>query len=308
MAMLIPANRRIAAIPHLRRFLADRPRAVVGWGRKRSGRRAECWARWLRRPCVLLEDGFVRGIGRDDPPLALILDDLGAYYDATAPSTMEQVIAAGIGEAEAARARTLARMWCEGGVSKYNHAPDHTGALPDDFVLVVDQTFGDLSVALGLADMGRFAAMLAAALAENPASEIVVKVHPDVFARSRRGWLDLTVPLPSRVTVIGSDCHPSRLLDAARAVYTVTSLMGFEALLRGKPVRCFGMPFYAGWGLTADDLPPPARRGKAAFEALVHGALVTQSRYVDPASGAAWQAEQAIAHVAAARRAMARGG
>jgi capsular polysaccharide export protein len=304
--MLIPANRRIAAIPHLRRFLADRPRAVVGWGRKPSGRRAECWARWLGRPFVLLEDGFVRGVGRDDPPLALILDHLGTYYDATAPSALEQAIAAGIGDMEAARARALAGLWREGGVSKYNHAPDYIGTLPEDFVLVVDQTFGDLSVRLGLADERRFAAMLAAALAENPASEIVVKVHPDVFARARRGWLALAAPLPSRVTVIGSDCHPARLLDAARAVYTVTSLMGFEALLRGKPVRCFGMPFYAGWGLTLDDLPAPGRRGEARFEALVHGALVTQSRYVDPASGEPWQAEQAIAHVAAARRAMAR--
>ena len=304
--MLIPANRRIAAIPHLRNFLADTPRAVVGWGRKRSGRRAQRWAGWLGRPCVLLEDGFVRGVGRDDPPLALILDDLGVYYDATAPSALERIVAAGIGEAEAARARLLARLWCDGGVSKYNHAGDHAGALPDDFVLVVDQTFGDLSVALGLADQRRFAAMLAAALDENPASEIVVKVHPDVFARARRGWLELSAPLPGRVTVIGSDCHPARLLDGARAVYTVTSLMGFEALLRDKPVRCFGMPFYAGWGLTVDDLPPPARRGRATLAALVHGALVTQSRYVDPASGEAWQAEQAIAHVAAARRAMAR--
>jgi capsular polysaccharide export protein len=302
-AMLIPANRRIAAIPHLRRFLADAPRAVVGWGRKPSGRRAKRWARWLGRPCRLLEDGFVRAVGRDDPPLALILDDEGVYYDATAPCALERAIAAGVSEAEAVRARALAAQWREGGISKYNHAADYAKPLPADFVLVVDQTCGDLSVALGLADERSFAGMLAAALAENPASEIVVKVHPDVFARARRGWLSLSAPLPARVTVIGSDCHPARLLDEARAVYTVTSLMGFEALLRGKPVRCFGMPFYAGWGLTDDALPPPGRRGTASLEALVHAALVRQSRYVDPAGGGAWRAEEAIAYVAAARRA-----
>ena len=54
--------------------------------------------------------------------------------------------------------------------------------------------------------------------------------------------------------------HPVRLLEKAEAVYCVTSQMGFEALLWGKPVRTFGMPFYAGWGLTQDELPSPARR------------------------------------------------
>ena len=37
--------------------------------------------------------------------------------------------------------------------------------------------------------------------------------------------------------------------------------MGFEALLLGKEVHCFGMPFYAGWGATHDRLTCP-REGK----------------------------------------------
>ena len=36
---------------------------------------------------------------------------------------------------------------------------------------------------------------------------------------------------------------------------TMTSLAGFEALLRGKPVTTHGQPFYAGWGLTEDICP-----------------------------------------------------
>ena len=300
--MVIAANRRIATIPHLDCFLAEEPRAVVGWGRKQSGRRAQTWARWLRRPCLLLEDGFVRSVGRDDPPLSLIVDRVGVYYDATTPSMLEGLVIAGVDGQQATRARALASAWHDGRVSKYNHAADYAGPLPDRYVLVVDQTFGDLSVALGLADAASFRAMLDAALAENPDCEVVVKVHPDVFTRARRGWLVLPAAQRERITVIGADCHAARLLDHARAVYTVTSLMGFEALLRAKPVRCFGMPFYAGWGLTSDELPPPIRRQPASFEALVHAALVGCSRYVNPADGTPWQAEDAIAHVAAARR------
>ena len=78
--------------------------------------------------------------------------------------------------------------------------------------------------------------------------------------------------------------------------------MGFEALLWGKPVRCFGMPFYAGWGLTGDALRAPVRRGAATLAALVNAALVSQARYLDPASGQSWQVEDAIAYVATARR------
>jgi len=52
-------------------------------------------------------------------------------------------------------------------VSKYNHLREHCGALPNRFVLVVDQTAGDASIHYGLADPSSFDRMLAAALAEN---------------------------------------------------------------------------------------------------------------------------------------------
>lgn len=302
--MVIATNFTIARLPHLDRFLADMPRSVAGWGRKRSGLRALRWARWLGRPVALLEDGFVRGVARNDPALSLIVDNAGVYYDATAPSAMEAAIAAGVDPAQSSRARALTTAWQAGAISKYNHSPDYACPLPPHYVLVVDQTWGDLSVALGLADQASFHAMLAAALAENPASAIVVKVHPDVFSHARRGWIAHGFLANPRLTVIGRDCHAASLLQRADKVYAVTSLMGFEALLWGKPVRCFGMPFYAGWGLTTDDLPAPARRGRATLEALVHAALVGQARYVDPASGTGWQAEQAIAYVARARRAL----
>ena len=41
-------------------------------------------------------------------------------------------------------------------------------------------------------------------------------------------------------------------IQAADEVHTITSLSGFEALLRDKKVTCYGAPFYSGWGLTED--------------------------------------------------------
>ena len=63
----------------------------------------------------------------------------------------------------------------------------------------------------------------------------------------------------------------------------MTSLLGFEALLRGKRVTTTGAPFYAGWGLTRDLGRIPARRGgQVSLAQLVHAALIAYPRYLDP--------------------------
>lgn len=301
--MIIPANLHLAKLPYLRTFLPDQSDVVIGWGRKPSGRRAEWMARILGYRLALMEDGFVRSFEREAPSLSLIIDDLGVYYDARSTSRMELIIVAGTSETQAERARRLVAAWRTGGISKYNHAPDYGGLLPERYVLVVDQTNGDLSVMGGLADETRFTAMLNSALTENPNHEILVKIHPDVLTHRKRGNFALSALQHPRIRLIADGCHPVRLLRHATCVYTVTSLLGFEALLWAKPVRCFGMPFYAGWGLTHDDLSPPARRGPARLEDVVYAAFVAQARYANPDDGAPWQAEQAITYMARKRAA-----
>lgn len=65
----------------------------------------------------------------------------------------------------------------------------------------------------------------------------------------------------------------------------MTSLLGFEALLRGLKVTTTGAPFYAGWGLTTDKGRVPARRGRHVnLESLAHAALIDYPRYFDPVS------------------------
>lgn len=306
--MIISTTKTIAKLPHLDAFLADTPNAVAGWGRKPSGRRAVWLARVLRRRFALLEDGFVRSVERHAPTLSLLVDDVGVYYDAARPSRMERLIAGGTSPGQASRARALIDRWRAGGISKYNHAAEYAGPLQERYVLVVDQTFGDLSVSGGLADTSSFSAMLVAALEENPHDTIVVKVHPDVHNKGKRGYFSPHQLEDPRVRVIDADCHCASLIRGARSVYCVTSLMGFEGLMWDRPVRCFGMPFYAGWGLTADELPSPSRRHRATIEDVVHAALVDLARYAHPAGGGTWTAEEAIDHIARGRAARLEGG
>lgn len=271
--------------------------AFAGWGVKRSGRLARRAAHWRGLPALTLEDGFVRsfGTGAHSPGLSLVVDDAGIYYDCTQPSALEQLLAspvdvlAGPGSnAVQARAALL-----QAGLSKYNHAPD----LPPEAlragdvqrVLVLDQTAGDMSVALGGASAQSFADMLQAALDENPQATIYVKTHPEVSSGRKGGYLT-AVQNSERVVVLREAVNPLSLIQQMSKVYVVSSTMGFEALLAGKPVTCFGVPWYAGWGVTDDRQPNhPAMQRRAAgtgrkrnVDELFAAAYLHYTRYLNP--------------------------
>jgi len=285
------------------RLLPARRETIIGWGRKWSGKRAVTIAGAMQMPFFLLEDGFLRAAGRQEDTLSIVFDDQGIYYDAFCPSLIETLIAAPLVPTEVARAEQVMQGWRKNGVSKYNDAPEYEGPLPDAFVLVIDQVAGDLSVDYGMADAGSFQRMLRAALAEHPDATVVVKVHPDVYARAKKGYFDIaSLELMERVCIIAKNCHPVRLIEDARAIYTVTSQVGFEALIWGKRVRTFGMPFYAGWGLSEDELPAPDRRRPVTIEQLVHSALVKYPRYIDPVTMERCEVERAIEYVGLQRR------
>ena len=283
--------------------------ATVGWGRKKYARKARRIAQARHLPFICLEDGFLRsvGLGKCDPPLSIVIDDLGIYYDANSPSRLETLIGQPRSDEEVNRARALLTAWRHGRVSKYNHARECSAPLPRPYVLVVDQTLGDAAIRSGLAGPESFQRMLQAALAENPEGTVLVKIHPDVFSGRKKGHFNVAdLKRLARVQVLAEDVHPVALIEQAEAIYTVTSQVGFEGLLWGKPVRTFGMPFYAGWGLTGDELPAPERRQPVPLEQLVHAALIDYPRYVDPETDQRCEVEPVLAHLALQRRLRAR--
>lgn len=285
------------------RLQRPRAREFIGWGRKWSGQRAVDLGHRTSGRFLLLEDGFLRSVARFDPPLSMVFDRVGIYYDASQASELERSIPTPLSARQQDRARHIANLWRRERVSKYNNGSEFSGDLPGKYILVVDQTGGDASIRHGMADAGSFARMLQTAIAENPGTAIVVKVHPDSAMRAHAGHFDIAaLRMDPRILVISDPCHPVRLIENANAVYTVTSQVGFEALLWGKPVRVFGMPFYAGWGLTQDELPAPDRRQPAGIEQLIHAALVRYPRYIDPVTMRRCEVERSIEHVGLQRR------
>ena len=284
---------------------------VAGWGFKPSAARARRIAERRGLPYVAFEDGFLKSvtIGAEARRIGWIVDRGGIYYDARGASDLE---AAGRRRASAGDAAAAAiRARAEAGLaelrrlrlSKYNHAPmlaPSALGLPAgrDVVLVVDQTAGDASIPGALADATRFEAMLSTAVAENPGRAIAVKVHPETISGAKRGPL-LEAARRHGAVVIDADVNPWSLIETAIRVYAVSSQFGFEAMLAGVPVTCFGAAFYAGWGLTDDRFEPLARRAPIASRAdFAAAAYLDYCRWLDPYTGAEIDFEAAIDRLA----------
>lgn len=268
---------------------------LVGWGEKPSSTKAKILAIKHHISYLALEDGLLRsfGIGDTNPSLSLIVDVKGIYYNSYLPSSLEEILSKKIvfDSLNLVINKQIRYHLLLNLLSKYNHAPDilKNAFFAEDAtfqrVLVVDQTIGDMSVKYGSATSRTFTQMLSAALAENPQATIYVKTHPEVSSGKKSGYLT-SVQNSERVVVLREAVNPIKLISEMDKVYVVTSGMGFEALMVGKPVICFGVPWYAGWSLTDDrviDSPAWARRTrKRTVDELFAAAYIHYTRYLDP--------------------------
>ena len=275
----------------------------VGWGAKKSGKFAVHLANFFRMKFLLLEDGFLQGTIAKTCKYSLLIDRCAPHYDSTSVSELEKTVRAPLSLYDRCHSNQIIDLWKKERLSKYNFARDGDEITYKKYLLVCDQTFGDASISYGLASPESFTLMLRAALAEYPNHTIVLKTHPDAVTRGKKGHFDIAALASNdRIHVVSNPVHPSKLIEHADAVYTVTSQMGFEALIWGRRVRCFGMPFYAGWGLTEDELPNPDRRKPVSLEQLVHAALVKYPRYIDPVTMQRCEPEVTFQHVGLQRR------
>ncbi len=239
-------------------------------------------------PVVRIEDGFIRsvGLGADFMPAAsIVVDRSGIYYAPRRPSDLETILnEAAFSPALLDQARRLVELLVSLGITKYNTGHRTTDLVtPRDRrrILVPGQVEDDRSVTSGNAGVAGNLDLLARVRAHNPDAFILYKPHPDVEAGHRRGrltdgdacrFVDRVVRGVSTAAIHG-------LIDE---VHTLTSLTGFEALLRGRRVVAYGQPFYAGWGLTVDLAPVLRRTRRLTLWELVAGTLILYPRYLDP--------------------------
>ncbi|RDH85894.1 MAG: capsule biosynthesis protein [endosymbiont of Escarpia spicata] len=261
-----------------------------GWGRKRSGAQAIELANKFATSYVLLEDGFIRsvGLGVDgSPSFSIVEDDSGIYYDSTQSSRLEILLNTfdfSGAETLMKTARMAITLIKKHHISKYNHAPDIDASyFPENRrrVLIVAQTSGDASLKYGQADRFTTDEMIDVAVAENPDAEVYIKVHPDVLCGKKVSDIDIET-VRNRCIVLDENVNPISLLESFDKIYTKTSQMGFEALLLGKQCACFGVPFYAGWGITDDRVECKRRKRKLKVEEVFAAAYILYARYFNP--------------------------
>jgi capsular polysaccharide export protein len=246
-----------------------------------------------------LEDGFLRSVGLGADlirPVSWVVDGRGIYYDATRPSDLEHLLAeTAFAPATLVRAAFLRERIVAEGLTKYNvgisgwQRPSGAGKV----ILVPGQVESDASLVYGAPEIRSNMGLLQAVRQANPDAYVVYKPHPDVMAGLRaKGtgedeamrWCD------ERVT----DAAMGDLLMAVDEVHVLTSLAGFEALLRGKPVTCYGQPFYSGWGLTTDVVLNPRRGRRLSLDELVSGALIEHPIYLSRVRDSLITPEQAL--------------
>ncbi|WP_161623530.1 capsular polysaccharide biosynthesis protein [Sinorhizobium fredii] len=258
-------------------------------------------------PVWFVEDGFLRSArpsASRTSPLSLALDSRTPYFDCRQPSDLEVLFSTNDFKADAAlmeRARAGIALLLDSGISKYNGGPQRTaeemyGAKTRKRILVVGQVEDDASIQYGCPSPMTNNDLVRLAAAEQPEAQILYKPHPDVLSRVRPARSD-----PAKVAhlceVITESLPLAEALRTVDHVYTITSLAGIEALLRGIRVTTAGSPFYSGWGLTDDRQPHPRRGRRLSLEALFAGAYLLYPRYFDPVTGEQTSFEATVAAI-----------
>lgn len=309
-----PWLRHYFGIEKLEPTLSPGIRGVILWGGRIPAKAARMVAAMRGLPSWFLEDGFLRsvGLGKENTlPISIQVDDLGMPVNASRASRLERLIEASAAMDIVGLGADIRDALVREKLSKYNNLPHREPKLDPTVrrrVLLIDQVFGDVSVPMSGGSPESFARMLEDAVASG--AQCVVRTHPDVMAGFRKGYLTEKAAETPGVVLMADAVSAASVLSVADEVWTVSSQFGLDAMLRGIPVRCYGAPFYSGWGLTEDRLSAasramlPRRQGRPNLDQLVAAAFSLYPSYRDTTDWQEIDVFRAIEVLAAERRAL----
>lgn len=259
----------------------------------------------------LIEDGFIRSIGLGCnfiPASSLCIDSNAMYYDGTKESDLENIIREiCLNESQEDRIKKIIQTIIENNISKYNshllvkhkNSNDNYNSIikqiksaRDDnklniqnskkVIFVVGQVADDASITSYNSDIKDIVSLIKYIRAKNPRAFIIYRPHPDVMVKKRRGEQAHMMEISTLCDIL-VDCEIpiTQILPEIDELHTISSLVGFEALVRGKQVFTYGMPFYAGWGLTQDYHKNDRRGVKKNIYELAYACLISYPLYYD---------------------------
>ncbi|WP_422450356.1 MULTISPECIES: capsular polysaccharide biosynthesis protein [unclassified Endozoicomonas] len=265
-------------------------------------------------PLWRMEDGFIRSVGLGAElrrPCSLILDSSGIYYNAMQPSDLEHSLnTCMLSDEEQQRGQNLVRQLLAQRISKYNLLgnkvdPFHGARPGQQKVLVTGQVDSDASLKYGSPRVTSNRDLLQRVrehfIGQN--AFIVYKPHPDVVQAGRAGHLPEVEALQWADQVV-VDVDIFDCIQGCDELHVMSSQAGFEALLQNKTVHCWGMPFYAGWGLTVDHMSCSRRVMRRNINELAYIALCLYPRYIHWGTGRFTSPESLIQQLSQERNTM----
>lgn len=276
--------------------------AAILWGYNSSEKNRKSVEAALRdnAPIIMCEPGFIssgttwadkNALSKYRIEHSVMVDRRGQFFDGTRKTDIEAMLndRSLIPTSEQRKeARRLIDTIVKNRISKYNHQPIYRPTIGRDGfkkVLVIDQSYGDKSIERGCANEETFNTMLQSAIIENPNCDILVKTHPNTVAgkgrKSKAGYYS-DIRTEGNVFKVTENINPYSLMEVCDKVYVCTSQFGLEALMAGKEVHTFGLPFYAGWGLTHDFVKCRRRTNRRTLEELVFIFYMMYTTWVMP--------------------------
>lgn len=235
-----------------------KPKAVIIWGYNEKAS-----LRFLldtyRYNIWRIEDGFIRSssLGAShSTPYSLVIDKKGLYYNDKSNSDLISLLNTyefSKTREELNEAEICLDMMAKFSLSKYNPPTFNMGGelKIKKRIAILGQVDNDAAIRYGNPDGWTSNTLVELAYLENPGCEILYRPHPEIYKGYQKSKLRRK-SLEKIAKIVSPEENIISFIEKCDHVYTITSLTGLEALVRGKKVTVVGTPFYAGWGLTDD--------------------------------------------------------
>jgi hypothetical protein len=274
----------------LNKIKKDNKIIIVNWGEKSLPVSVNFFLKLNPFVKVLsIEDGFLRSLEvgvLHTRPSSICIDEEGAHFNAHKKSNIESLLnnfdfsdKQGLIE----RAENSIKLFKDTGLSKYY---DGLSFLKNDtfqkndryIILVVGQVEDDASIVYGSFKIKTNLDLIKRARKDFPKAEIYYRPHPD-YVHGNRKNISKILNIKELAIILDAEIPLNEVLNKVDHVYTITSLVGFEALIYGKKVTTCGVPFYSNWGLTEDKEKIRRRKKKRTLEELFAIAYLEYPNY-----------------------------
>ncbi|MEA2017353.1 MAG: capsule biosynthesis protein [Campylobacterota bacterium] len=265
----------------------DKNSTIYFWGKK-IDKELQKYAKENNIKINYIEDGFIRSFGLGSSlskPLSLVFDTRGIYFDPTSQSDLEYILKTHhFTKDEIKRSTKIIKLIKELKISKYNHQFSKKITInkkpKQKTILIPGQVDDDMSVKFGAPDMSNMK-LIKKVKEQRPNDHLTYKPHPDVLSGNRKGNLE-TQEVLKYVDQIVTDVDIDTMINLSDEVHTMTSLAGFDALIRDKKVFTYGLPFYAGWGLTNDTIQCNRRDRSLTIQEMAVAVYILYPKYLNP--------------------------